>query len=169
MLHVICFVLHYLMPRHNYKKKQVDSDIIYDSFEISKFINYVMLDGKKSTAQRIIYSVLKEIKKTEKNPLEILRTAINNVAPNFEVKPRRLGGASYLVPTEVRRERRVYLALNWIINAATARSNKEFRTYSQKLLAEILDAAKNQGAAVAKKQQTEKLADANKAFTHLKW
>jgi len=98
-----------------------------------------------------------------------LRQAIDNVSPLHEVKPRRLGGASYLVPIEVRRERKLFLALNWLIEAARSKSNKEYHSFDKKLLTEILEAAKNQGNAVAKKLQTEKLAEANKAFSHLKW
>ena len=109
------------------------------------------------------------IKKDGKDPIQTLNEAIQNVAPNYEVKPRRLGGASYLVPIEVRRERRLFLALNWIIEAARSRPNKEFHTFTDKLYTELLEASKNQGHAVAKKAQTEKLAEANKAFSHLKW
>jgi len=98
-----------------------------------------------------------------------LEEAIKNTAPNFEVKPRRLGGASYMVPIEVRRERKLFLSLNWIIEASKARPNKQYKTFAKKLLAEILDAYKNIGQAVAKRQQIEKLAEANKAFAHLKW
>lgn len=156
------------MPRHPYKKTRAQIDPIYESIEVSKLINYIMLDGKKSVAEKIVYSVLEKAKK-EEEPLKLLHRAVGNVSPNFEVKPRRLGGASYLVPTEVRRERKLYLALNWIINAARARSQKEYKKFEDKLFAELVDAAKNQGQAVAKRQQTEKLAEANKAFAHLKW
>lgn len=157
------------MPRHTYKKPKVRTDRLYNSLEVTKLVNYVMLDGKKSVAKKIVYETLDELKKHDPDPLKVLNQAIENVAPNFEVKPRRLGGASYLVPSEVRRDRRLFLALNWIITAAKARPNKEFHTFKQKLLTEITDAAKNQGQAVAKKMQTEKLAEANRAFAHLKW
>ncbi len=158
------------MPRHKYKKITIKPDKLYNSFEIAKFINYVMIDGKKTIAEKIVYKVLEQIKnKVNKNPLEIFYKAIENTSPSMEVRPRRLGGASYLVPTEVRKERKLFLSLNWIIQAAKARSNKEYKTFINKLTAEILDAANNQGQAVAKKQQTEKLAESNKAFSHLKW
>lgn len=157
------------MPRRSYKKIDTKSDSVYDSIEVNKLINYVMIDGKKSVAEKIIYSVLEKFNKEGQDPLRTLRQAIQNVAPVHEVKPRRLGGASYLVPIEVRHERRLFLSLNWIINAAKARSNKEFHTFADKLFTEIQEASKNQGAAVTKRQQTEKLADANKAFSHLKW
>lgn len=157
------------MPRHSYKKKTIRKDPVYKSYEVAKLTNYVMLNGKKSVAQKIVYDILEDLKKESQDPLRMLTQALDNVAPTYEVKPRRLGGASYLVPTEVRKERKLFLALNWIIDAARSRSNKEFHTFGKKLLAEITDAAKNQGQAVAKKLQTEKLAEANKAFSHLKW
>lgn len=157
------------MPRHSYKKRVVKPDPIYNSFEVAKLINYVMVDGKKSVAQKIVYSVLERFKKESKDPLQILHQAITNVAPNFEVRPRRLGGASYLVPTEVPRQRKLFLSLNWIIDAAKKRPNKQYHTFEEKLYYELSDASKNQGEAVAKRQQTEKLAEANKAFAHLKW
>lgn len=156
------------MPRHPYKKRFETPDPVYRSFEVKKLVNYVMRDGKKATAEKVVYNVLEDLKK-EDEPLKILHKAISNVAPNHEVKPRRLGGASYLVPTEVRRERKLYLAFNWIIDAAKSRSQKEYHTLRNKLTAEILDASKNQGQAVNKRLQAEKLAEANKAFAHLKW
>lgn len=157
------------MPRHPYKKRYAPKDALYDSLEVTKLINYLMVDGKKSVAATIVYGVLEEFKKQNQDPMKVLHQALNNVAPTYEVKPRRLGGASYLVPTEVRRDRKFFLALNWIVNAAKSRSNKEYHSFEKKLSAELLDAAKNQGSAVAKKLQTEKLAEANKAFAHLKW
>ncbi len=157
------------MPRRPYKKQPVKPDEVYNSLEVAKLINYTMIDGKRAVAAGLVYDLIDQLKKDGQDPLKILHQAIENVAPIYEVKPRRLGGASYLVPIEVRRERKLFLALNWIINAAKARPNKEFHTFSQKLLAEISEASKNQGQAVAKKLQTEKLAEANKAFAHLKW
>lgn len=157
------------MPRHPYKKRIAPVDPVYSSEEVAKFVNYLMVDGKKSVAQKVIYGVFDKLQKEGNDPVKTLYKAINNVAPTVEVKPRRLGGASYLVPTEVRKDRRLYLALNWIIEAAGTRSNKEFHSFTDKLLRELLDAANNQGQAVAKKQQAEKLAEANKAFAHLKW
>lgn len=157
------------MPRNQYKKKGFEYDPIYNSHEVAKLVNYLMIDGKKSIALSIVYDVFDELKKQNKDPLKVLHQAIDNVSPTHEVKPRRLGGASYLVPTEVRRERKLFLAFNWIIEGARARANKEFHTFSKKLLTELLEAANNQGHAVGKKTQTEKLAEANKAFAHLKW
>ncbi len=157
------------MPRHQYKRKYAKPDPIYNSLEVTKLINYIMVDGKKSVAQNIVYGAMDELKKQGEDPMKVVYKAVNNVAPNQEVKPRRLGGASYLVPTEVRQDRKLYLAFNWIVEAARGRSNKEFHTFKEKLLTELLEASKNQGTAVAKKQQAEKLAEANKAFSHLKW
>ncbi len=157
------------MPRHNYKRIPTKSDVLYGSFEIAKLVNYVMEDGKKTTAEKIVYGMLNDLKKESEDPTKILYKALANVSPNMEVKPKRLGGASYLVPIEVRRDRKLYLGLNWIVEAARAKSNKEFKTFKDKLLNEVLEASKGQGAAVAKRQQTEKLAEQNKAFSHLKW
>lgn len=144
-------------------------DPVYDSYEVAKLVNYLMVDGKKSVAQKVVYQTLENLKSEENDSLLTLNKAITNVMPEREVRPRRLGGASYLVPTEIRRERRIYLALNWILEAAKSRSNKEFSSFADKLTVEIKEAAKNQGQAVAKKEQTEKLAEQNKAFSHLKW
>ncbi len=157
------------MPRHQYKATSLKMDPVYDSYEVAKLVNYLMEDGKKSVAQKVVYQALESLKSEENDSLLTLNKAITNVMPEKEVRPRRLGGASYLVPTEIRRERRIYLALNWILEAARSRSNKEFRSFADKLTVEIKEAAKNQGQAVAKKEQTEKLADQNKAFSHLKW
>ncbi len=157
------------MPRRPYKRIPIKPDPVYNSYEVAKLINYVMVDGKKSISQRAVYEALQRIKNEKKDPIEVLQNAINNVAPNYEVRPRRLGGASYLVPVEVRPERKLYLSLNWIIEAAKSRPNKEYHTFADKLYKELTEAAKNMGQAVVKKQQTEKLAEANKAFAHLKW
>lgn len=157
------------MPRRPYKKNTVKEDPVYKSLETAKLINYITRDGKKSVAKKIVYDVFQRLDKEKNDPTKILHQAISNVSPTFEVKPRRLGGASYLVPVEVRKERKLFLALNWIVEAASTRSNKEYKKFSNKLYTELLEASKNQGNAVNKKLQTEKLAEANKAFAHLKW
>lgn len=157
------------MPRHGYKRQPVAADPLYKSHEVAKLINYITKDGKKTVAQNIVYTVFKKMEEEKKDPVKVLRTAISNVAPQHEVKPRRLGGASYLVPIEVRKERKIFLALNWIVEAAQTRSNKEFKTYANKLYKELEEASQNIGNAVTKRAQTEKLAEANKAFSHLKW
>jgi len=157
------------MPRYKYKKIKIKPDKVYNSHEVAKLINYLTINGEKSVAEKIVYLTFDEIKNQGLDPLKIFHQAIDNASPNFEVKPRRLGGASYLVPVEVRKERKLFLALNWIIEAAKSRPNKEYRNFYKKLTAEIIEASKNQGQGVAKKQATEKLAETNKAFSHLKW
>lgn len=157
------------MPRHQYKREPVRPDPVYQSFEVSKLINYIIKDGKKSAAEKIVYGMLERFKKEGQDPMKVLHLAISNVAPNHEVKPKRLGGASYLVPIEVRKERKLFLSLNWIVDNARLKSNKEFHSFEEKLYTEIKDASQNQGPSIAKKAQTEKLAEANKAFSHLKW
>lgn len=157
------------MPRRPYKKRATKIDPVFSNLEVAKLINYTMVDGKKSVARKIVYTIFDQLTRQQQDPLRILHQAIQHVSPTYEVKSRRLGGASYLVPIEVRKNRRMFLALNWIIIAAKTRSNKEYHTFADKLMAELLDASKNQGQAVNKKLQTEKLADANKAFAHLKW
>lgn len=157
------------MPRRSYKRQQADKDPVYDSFEIAKLINYVMVDGKKTISRKIVYNVLEMMTEKKLDPVNVVKNAIANTAPNMEVKPRRVGGASYLVPTETRGERRLFLAFNWIIEAAQGRPNSKYHTFDEKLYAEIMDAYENQGGAIEKKRQVEKLAEANKAFAHFKW
>lgn len=157
------------MPRRGYKKIKIDADSVYDSYEVAKLITYVMRDGKKSIAQDIVYTAFEAIKSQNRSPMEVLNLAIQNVSPSFEVKPRRVGGASYLVPVETRPGRKLFLSLNWIINAASSRPNKEYHTFAKKLTQELLDAASGVGAAVEKRAQVEKLAEQNKAFAHFKW
>lgn len=157
------------MPRRPYKKTKTRPDLLYSSYEVAKLINYVMLDGKKSVAQKIVYRAIDLIKQKNPNPVEVLQSSIANVAPDHEVKPKRVGGASYLVPIDTRPSRRIFLALNWIITAAKQRSNSEFKNFDQKLAAELLDASNGLGEAVNKKRQVEKLAEANKAFAHFRW
>lgn len=157
------------MPRRGYKKRTAQKDPLYGSYELAKLINYIMLDGKKSVAERIVYSTMKMIEEKTLDPVEVLTTAINNVGPSMEVKPRRVGGASYLVPMETRPQRKLFLAFNWIINAANARPNKQYKSFDNKLFAELMDAYQNLGEAVNKRAQVEKLAQANKAFAHFNW
>lgn len=157
------------MPRRPYKKVAVLNDPIYDHYEITKLIHYIMVDGKKKIAQKIVYAVLDALKETKLDPIDVVNAAIVNAAPDMEVKPKRVGGASYLVPMETRSTRRLYLALKGIVNAARARSNKQYHTFAEKLYHELLDAYQKQGGAVEKKQQIEKLAESNKAFAHFKW
>ena len=129
-----------------------------------------MSDGRKSTAQKVIYDALEEIKLASKgDPLEIFERAINNVAPKMEVRPRRVGGASYQVPVEVRGDRKEALAIRWLIAGAESKPNKEFHSFAKKLAAELMDAANNAGVAIKKRDDTQKVAQANRAFAHFRW
>lgn len=157
------------MPRRHYKRPIIKPDAVYNSVELAKLINYIMMDGKKSVAQKMVYNAMELLKKDDHEPIDVLLTAINNVGPTKEVKARRVGGASYQVPIDTRQERRLYLALTWIVNAARSRPNKQYHTFSEKLHAELLDAYQNQGEAVNKRLQIEKVAQANRAFAHFGW
>ncbi|NPV26988.1 MAG: 30S ribosomal protein S7 [Firmicutes bacterium] len=156
------------MPRKGpVPKREVLPDPIYNSVVLTKLINQVMLKGKKSLAERITYNAMEIIKnKTGKNPLEVFEQAMKNVMPILEVKARRVGGANYQVPVEVRPERRQALAIRWIVNYARKRGEKSME---QKLAAELMDAANNTGGAVKKREDTHKMAEANKAFAHYRW
>ncbi|MGI6551695.1 MAG: 30S ribosomal protein S7 [Clostridia bacterium] len=156
------------MPRRgNVPKRDVLPDPIYNSKVITKLINQLMLDGKKGIAEKICYGALEIIKeKTGKKPLEVFEQGMKNVMPVLEVKARRVGGANYQVPVEVRPERRQTLAIRWLVNYARQRSGKSMQ---EKLAAEILDAYNNTGGAVKKREDTHKMAEANKAFAHYRW
>lgn len=133
-------------------------------------INVIMYSGKKSASRQHIYAVLEQLKaKTEGDVLGLLRQALDNIKPVMEVRSRRVGGAAYQVPAPVRGERREALAIRWLIKAARSRANSQYHRFSDKLAAEILDAANNQGRAVEKKNQMHKVAEANKAFAHFRW
>lgn len=159
------------MPRSGkITKRVVTPDPIYNSRLLSRFINRIMISGKKTVAQNLVYKALEEIEKqTSKNSITVFETAIANVMPKMEVRPRRIGGASYQIPVEVRGERREALAIRWIIEAARNRSNKEYHTFDKKLATELLDAFDNKGAAMKKKEDTLRVAEANKAFSHFRW
>jgi small subunit ribosomal protein S7 len=156
------------MRRKLTKKPVIKPDLQYSSAKVTKFINYLMLDGKKTTATAAVYKafdIIKEELKVE-NPLEVFDTAMKNAAPVMEVRSRRVGGANYQVPREVRQERRIYLAMNWIIEAARGQKGKKI---GAALAAEIIAASKNEGATVAKRENVHKMAEANKAFAHFAW
>lgn len=157
------------MPRRKYKKREIKPDLIYNSKEVAKLINYVMKDGKKTVAQKLVYSAFNIIKEKNLDPLKILDQAIENAAPQAEVRPRRVGGASYLVPYPTSPSRKLFLALNWIIESAHSRSSKEYPSFDKKLAAELLAASQGEGGAVIKRKQVEKLAEANKAFAHFRY
>lgn len=151
-------------------KRVVQPDLIYGSRLVTKLINRVMKDGKKTIAQGLVYKAMEQLgSATKEAPLSVLEKAINTISPKMEVRPRRVGGASYQVPVEVKGDRRETLAIRWLITAATARSNSQYHTFDQKLAAEILDAYKGEGGAVKKKADIEKVAAANRAFAHFRW
>lgn len=151
------------------QKRILTPDPIYNSRLVTRFVNRMMYDGKKQLALRLMYKAFDAIEQAGKNPLTTFETALANVAPKMEVRPRRVGGASYQVPTEVRGDRREALAIRWLLAAARSRSNKEFKSFDKKLAAEFMDAANNQGAAIRKKEDTLRMAEANKAFAHFRW
>lgn len=152
------------------EKRLLSPDPIYGSRLVARFINKVMTAGKKTVAQKLVYQALEEIKEQSKqNPLAVFEKAVANVAPKMEVRPRRVGGASYQVPVEVRGDRKEALAIRWILAGAKSRSNREFHTFDKKLAAELLDAANGTGVAIKKKDDIQKQAAANRAFSHFRW
>ncbi len=153
------------------KKKKEDRNIkpdrIYDSVLVSKFINNVMKEGKKSTAEKVVYDSFEEIEKqTKKPPLEVFELAIKNIAPLLEVKSRRIGGASYQVPREVRGDRKITLAIRWMLTVARAQKGSSM---ANRIANEIIAASKNEGAAIKKRSDTHRMAEANRAFAHFSW
>ncbi|MBP2028886.1 small subunit ribosomal protein S7 [Acetoanaerobium pronyense] len=156
------------MPRKgNVPKREILPDPLYGSKVVTKLINKVMLDGKKGTAQSIVYGAFETIKeKTGEEPVEVFEKAMGNIMPVLEVKARRVGGANYQVPIEVRPERRETLGLRWLVKYTRLRGEKGM---TEKLAKEIMDAANNSGASVKKKEDTHKMAEANKAFAHYRW
>ena len=156
------------MPRKGYiAKREVLPDPIYNSKIVTKLVNNIMLDGKKSVAQRIVYEAFDIIReKQQKEPLEVFEEALNNIMPVLEVKARRVGGANYQVPIEVRADRRQTLGIRWIVMFARKRGGKSME---EKVAGELMDAANNTGASVKKREDTHKMAEANKAFAHFRW
>ncbi|MEM7464263.1 MAG: 30S ribosomal protein S7 [Pseudomonadota bacterium] len=153
--------------RHRAEKREINPDPKFGDVVLTKFMNAIMLDGKKSVAERIVYGALDQMQeKTKQDPVESFRQALENVAPHVEVRSRRVGGATYQVPVEVRTERRQALAIRWVIAAAR---NRNETTMIDRLSGELLDAANNRGSAVKKREDTHKMADANKAFSHYRW
>lgn len=150
-------------------KRDIEGDLIYNNKQIAKFINYLMRDGKKTVAQNVLYATFDLISKKETDPLATFEKALSNVGPKQEVKAKRVGGASYQIPMEVRPERRASLAMKWIVDAARSRSNKEYKVFEEKLAAELMDAAAEQGEAIRKRDAVLRMAQANRAFSHFKW
>ncbi len=156
------------MPRRKVvAKRSVLPDPKYGNVKLAKFINVVMVDGKKAIAEKIVYGALDRIaKRTKKDPIEVLEQAFDNARPRVEVKSRRVGGATYQVPIEVRPNRQMALAMRWLVQAARKRTGKSM---GERLSSEILDASEGRGAAVKKKEDTHRMAEANKAFAHYRW
>ena len=156
------------MPRRgNVPKREVLPDPIYNSVLVTKLVNSVMLDGKNGVAHNVVYDAFETIKEnTGKEPMEVFETAMENIMPSLEIKARRVGGATYQVPMEVRPARRQTLGLRWLTNYSRARSEKNM---ADRLAGEIMDAANNTGSAVKKREDTHKMAEANKAFAHYRW
>jgi small subunit ribosomal protein S7 len=157
------------MRHKKVQKRQIQPDKIYNSTLVTKFINYVMSDGKKTTAERIIYDMMDGFKAKNVDPLETFQKALEAVSPKVEIKARRVGGANYQVPVEVKNERKVSLAMRWVLEAAKSRANKEYHHMSDKLMAELMDALEGKGEAIKKRDNTHRQADANKAFAHFRW
>lgn len=152
------------------KIKIAESDPIYGSRLITKLINRSMKDGKKSVARREVYRAMEIVKeKAESDPVKIFDKAMENIKPVMEVRPRRVGGAAYQVPMQVRGPRRESLAIRWLVAGANSKANSEFHTYAEKLASEILDASKGEGLSVKKRTDMERVAEANKAFAHFRW
>ena len=153
--------------RRRAEKRPINPDPKFHDQQISKFMNYVMLDGKKSAAEKIVYGALDRMEeKLRRPPLETFRDAMENVVPAVEVRSRRVGGATYQVPVEVRPDRKNALAMRWIIGAARKRNET---TMIERLSGELMDAAQNRGSAVKKREDTHKMAEANRAFSHYRW
>ena len=153
--------------RHRAEKREIIPDPKFGNVVVSKFMNAIMYDGKKSVAETIVYGALDMIEsKTKQNPLSVFQQALDNVMPSIEVRSRRVGGATYQVPVEVRTSRRQALGIRWIIIAARERNEK---TMTERLSGELLDASNNRGNAVKKREDTHKMAEANRAFSHYRW
>jgi len=153
--------------RHRAEKREINPDPKFGDLVISKFMNAVMFDGKKSVAESIVYGALDQVReKTKQEPVAVFHQALDNVAPHLEVRSRRVGGATYQVPVDVRPERRQALAIRWLITAARGRNEQ---TMVERLSGELLDASNNRGTAVKKREDTHRMADANRAFSHYRW
>ena len=151
-------------------QRAISPDPVYGSVLVHRLINRVMQRGKKNTATSLVYAAFDMVKeKTKQNPLEVFEQALQNITPKIEVRSRRVGGAAYQVPVPVRGKRASSLAIRWLISESNKRSNKEYKKFSEKLAAEIVDATQEEGGAIQKKLNSHKMADANKAFAHFRW
>jgi small subunit ribosomal protein S7 len=153
--------------RHRAEPREVLPDPVFGDIVLTKFMNYIMYEGKKSVAEQIVYGALDTVEQKLKRPsIDTFRDALDNVAPSIEVRSRRVGGATYQVPVEVRPERRQALAIRWLVGAARARNEK---TMQERLAGELIDASNNRGSAVKKREDTHRMAEANRAFSHYRW
>ena len=153
--------------RHRAEKREILPDPKFGDRDLTKFMNYIMVDGKKSVAERIIYGALEIVEeKAKREPVRVFHDALGNIAPEIEVRSRRVGGATYQVPVEVRPDRRKALAIRWLVAAARSRNENTMR---ERLAGELLDAASNRGTAVKKREDTHRMAEANRAFSHYRW
>ena len=153
--------------RHSAERREIIPDAKYGDVVLTKFMNSIMYEGKKSVAERIVYGAFDIVEgRAKSDPLEVFKQALDNVAPAIEVRSRRVGGATYQVPVEVRPERRQALAIRWLIQAARSRNDK---TMVERLSSELLDASNNRGSAVKKREDTHRMAEANRAFSHYRW
>jgi len=150
-------------------RREINGDSVYNNKQIAKFINYLMKDGKKSVAQNVVYAAFDLITKNKMEPIAVFEKALNNVGPKQEVKAKRVGGANYQIPMDVRPERKAALAMRWIVDAARKRSNKDYKVFEEKLAAELMDASNEQGEAIKKRDSILRMAVANRAFGHFKW
>lgn len=158
------------MPRRGSAKiKQITPDPIYGDAMVSKLINRLMRDGKRSIASRQVYGAFEILSQEKLDPMKVFADAFENIKPTMEVRARRVGGAAYQVPMQVRGRRKESLAIRWLVSTARLRSNSEYHTFAEKLAAELKDAANGEGGAVKKRQEIERIADANRAFAHFKW
>lgn len=159
------------MPRKGQvKPRKIEPDAVYKNRLVTKLINRSMLDGKKSVAQKQIYKAFEIVKeKGSDDPIKIFAQAMDNIKPSMEVRPRRVGGAAYQIPVPVKGGRKESLAIRWLLFAAKARPSSDYHTFAEKLATEIIDAAKGEGGAVKKRQDIERMAEANRAFAHFRW
>lgn len=158
------------MRAKTFPKREIDPDIKYDSKRIAKLINYVMKSGKKRVARKHVYFALKKVADaTDKDPVEVFEEVVKAIKPQMEVRSRRVGGAAYQVPMPVKARRGFALALRWLVQEANKRPNREYQNFGEKLAAEMLDALNNKGGAIARKETSHRMAEANKAFAHFRW
>lgn len=157
------------MRHRKVQKRQIPADRVYNNLLVAKFINRLMKDGKKAVAEKVLYDAFDKLSEKGLNPLETFLKALETVGPKVEIKARRIGGANYQVPVEVRGDRKMAVAIRWVLEAAEGRPSKEYRSFAEKLVAELQDALEGKGEAIKKRDNTHRQAEANKAFAHFRW